>query len=65
MSYIYLPEESSGTSYIGCNKTEDGEYILSATNYPVSFLMTLPASVAVKLALRILEQANERLKDAA
>ena len=61
MSYIYFPEDASGKAYIGCHKTEEGEFILSCTNYPASFLMTLPASVAVSLATQILEQASAKL----
>lgn len=65
MSYIYLPETES-RPYIGCNLDEDtGEFILSVSNHPVSLIMGLPMSVAVKLATEIMEQANRYTKEAA
>lgn len=50
---------------IGANPTDDGEVILSFTNYPCSALMTVPMGAAIELANKILRIANERVKDAA
>jgi hypothetical protein len=52
---------------ISCFRTShnSGEFMLSATNHPATFLFSMPAATAVALATSILEQANAALQEAA
>jgi hypothetical protein len=58
MSIYFTDKLSPGYPSINATTNDDGEVLLSVSNYPLSSMMCIPASAAIQLAEKILAITN-------